>query len=101
MNIKSKIFIKIISFFILIMFTLTSAPAIASSNAKPVKNQVKTTTKTSTKKPVAKKKISKKKVVKRKSVNLNPPLITLETAPHSEKPVAKKKTTKKAAKKKV
>ncbi len=46
-------------------------------------------------KKTATKKTTKKKVVakKKSSVNLNPPRITLETAPHSEKKVSKKKTT--------
>ena len=49
----------------------------------------------STKTAVAKKSTSKKKTKSKKSysVNLNPPRITLETAPHSEKKVSKKKKT--------
>lgn len=46
-------------------------------------------------KKTAPKKTTKKKVAtkKKSSVNLNPPRITLETAPHSEKKVSKKKKT--------
>lgn len=44
------------------------------------------------KKPAAKKKAAPKKVVKEK-LTINPPLITVDTAPHSPKPAAKKKVT--------
>lgn len=61
------------------------------------------TTKTTKKVAVTKKKVAIKKSVKRKEkLTVEPPLFTIDTAPHSPKPVArsKKKTTKKVAIKK-
>lgn len=103
----SKTILVITSFFISFsLFFGSVSPVLAATPSKP-SGQATTTKKTTTiKKPTAKKapvkkKVVKKKVVKKKtsSVNLNPPRITLETAPHSEKKVAKKKTTKKTVKK--
>lgn len=99
MNILLK---KSIASLVLTFFILGMVPA-QTFAATTVKTPAKTTvakSKTPAKKTVAKKKTTKKKVVKKKTVNLNPPLITLETAPHSEKPAAKKKTTKKKVVKK-
>ena len=62
--------------------TTVKKPSTAKVSAKS------TVKKSTTKKPVAKKKTVAKK---KSSVNLNPPRITLETAPHSEKKVSKKK----------
>ncbi len=84
-------------FSLIISFAFTSTALIPST-------AFAATTKT-TSKTTAKKKTTKKKVIKKKSsVDLDPPLITLETAPHSPKPAAKvkkKATTKKTVKKKI
>ncbi len=81
-------------FSILIIFILFITPVVEVSAT--VKTPAKTTAKkTVSKKPVTKKKVTKKKAAKK--VIANPPLITLETAPHSPKPASKvnKKTKKK------
>jgi hypothetical protein len=86
---KKKTFSLILSVFLLVSFTSTALI--------PMEAYAATAKKTTT---VKKKAPAKKKVVKKKTVNLNPPEITLETAPHSEKPVAKKVTKKKVVPKK-
>ncbi len=85
-------------FSILIIFILFITPVVEVSAV--AKTPTKTTTKTTAKKTVNKKPVTKKKVAKKKSVKkviANPPLITLETAPHSPKPASKvnKRTKKK------
>lgn len=80
---------KIITIFIFVIFTFTS---IGGSFPRTVEAA---TAKTTTTKKSTTKKTTKKKVIKKKKERLilNPPLITLDTAPHSPKPVTKKKTT--------
>lgn len=80
-----------------VMFTTTALIPLEVFAATATKKTNTTVKKTPTKAPVkkvVKKKAPTKKVVKKK-VNLNPPMITLATAPHSAKPAPKKKVTKK------
>ena len=87
---KNKTLTFIFSFILLFTFATT---ALIPEQAFAAKAKTATTkNKTSTKKKVIRK--------KRDSVNLDPPLITLETAPHSAKPITKKKRTKKKTVKK-
>jgi hypothetical protein len=75
----------------------SSTPSVSAEQTKVAKSTtstkatVKSTAKKSTVKKVVKKPVKKttkkKKVVKKKKhVNLNPPVITLDTVPHSPKP---------------
>ncbi|MCX6755848.1 MAG: hypothetical protein NTX85_00695 [Candidatus Nomurabacteria bacterium] len=77
---------KIISIFILCSFILGYSPMLASA--------AKTTKKVTV--------VKKKKKARKEKLTLNPPLFTLETAPHSPRPIArgKRKSTKKVAIKK-
>lgn len=89
-----KYFNKIISVFILAVFCFTTFVPVSFA-ATSIPTKVGTPTKVGAKKVTTKKPVVKKKVVKKKKekLTLNPPLITLDTAPHSPKPVSKKKTT--------
>lgn len=98
----SKTFLIFTSLVMSLSFFLGSFDNALAATAVKKPTSAKTTVakkapvkKVAPKKTVAKKPAPKKKVVakKKSSVNLNPPRITLETAPHSPKPVAKKKTT--------
>jgi hypothetical protein len=86
---------KIFSIFIIASFLFTPVFEVSAAATKSAKTVAK---KSVAKKAVAKKSVAKKKVVKKKRVIENPPLITIETAPHSPKPIAK--ATKKVVKKK-
>lgn len=91
---------KIFSIFIIASFLFTPVFEVSAAATKSTKAVV--AKKLVAKKPVAKKAVTKKPVAKKKVVKKrvieNPPLITLETAPHSPKPIAK--ATKKVVKKK-
>lgn len=88
---------KILPIFIILALFVGYSPSAFAATTPTAKKTV--TTKTTSKKVTTKKKTTKKKKVVKKKEKLiaNPPLITLDTAPHSPKPIAKakKKTIKK------
>jgi hypothetical protein len=92
---------KIISLFIFVLLVVSPVAdfgGIKVANAATTKTAVK---KSTAKKTTTKKKSKKKKITKRKErLIAEPPLITMDTAPHSPKPVAKKSTKKKKVTKK-
>jgi hypothetical protein len=78
---------KIISIFIMCSFILGCSPVLVSAASKTTK---KVTV------------VKKKKKARKEKLTLNPPLFTIDTAPHSPKPIArgKKKSAKKVVIKK-
>lgn len=90
---------KIFSIFIIASFLFTPVFEVSAAATKSTKTVAKkpVAKKPAAKKAVTKKPVAKKKVVKKRVIE-NPPLITIETAPHSPKPIAK--ATKKVVKKK-